>query len=147
MTLPDKNTPRVDAAFSGGSTLEAALAEAAEDAETAETNDGPLPAHVKVTRGHGRSKVLQIRLNDDELTELERVAATRGPPPSTVAREAILRHLYPDEARQVEGKRLAAELRRFVNEFMTDGQPPGKAQPAVIRKAKINRGGRVVRSR
>jgi hypothetical protein len=64
----------------------------AEEAETVEANpEAPMTDVTTVTRGHGRSRTLQIRLNPEELEELERVAASRGLPTSTVAREAILR--------------------------------------------------------
>ncbi|UEM46479.1 DNA binding protein [Mycobacterium phage InvictusManeo] len=53
---------------------------------------------VKVTRGGPRTRVLQIRLNDDELAELERRAGDRDLPASTVAREILLRALFPRPA-------------------------------------------------
>lgn len=133
------DTPHVAANPTGEGTLtasvEARLAEESDAIEAAEAErpDTPLPAHVKVTRGHSRSKVLQIRLNADELAELERVASTRGLPPSTVAREAILRSLFPDDARQIEGKRLAEEVRRFVADFMVNPEPKPKRRGKVVR--------------
>ncbi len=53
----------------------------------------PLPAGV--TRGHGRAKTLQVRLNEDELAELAALAADRGLPVSTVARQLLLQALSP----------------------------------------------------
>ncbi|ASR85875.1 antitoxin [Mycobacterium phage Paola] len=53
---------------------------------------------VKITRGGPRTRVLQIRLNDDELAELERQADDRDLPASTVAREILLRALFPRPA-------------------------------------------------
>jgi hypothetical protein len=50
---------------------------------------------VKVTRGHDRAKTLQIRLNEDELGELTALAADRGLPVSTVARQLLLQSLAP----------------------------------------------------
>lgn len=127
------NTHHVDAQFTseGTMSIEARLAAESDAIEAAEADnpDAPLPANVKVTRGHSRTKVLQIRLNADELAELERVAATRGLPPSTVAREAINRHLFPEQARQIEGRRLAEELKRFVADFMPDDPKPAKSKP------------------
>ncbi len=61
-------------------------AEAGEEDQVAK----PIPEHVKVTRGNGRSKVLQVRLNPDEYEAIERIARGRRLPPSTVAREALL---------------------------------------------------------
>jgi hypothetical protein len=55
----------------------------------------PLPESVKVTRGHGRAKTLQVRLNEDELAELAALAADRGLPVSTVARQLLLQVLSP----------------------------------------------------
>ena len=63
---------------------------AAEAAET-DQNDRPIPEHVTVSRpNRARSKVLQVRLNPDEFEAIERIAADRGLPPSTVARERLL---------------------------------------------------------
>lgn len=69
------------------------LAQIGAEAEAAESDqtDRPLPAHVNVTRpGRARSKVLQVRLNSDEFEALETIAAARGLPVSTVAREQLL---------------------------------------------------------
>jgi uncharacterized protein YbaP (TraB family) len=117
--------------------LQNAMAEEADAID--QDRDAPITERSIVTRGHGRTKVLQIRLNDDELTELERLAATRGLPPSTVAREAILRLLNPEASRRIEGRRLAAELRRFVDDFMTD-DAPAESQHVVVGKATTTRG-------
>jgi len=69
---------------------EGAAAEAAEaDQESTARTD------VKVTRGHDRAKTLQIRLNEDELGELTALAADRGLPVSTVARQLLLQSLVP----------------------------------------------------
>lgn len=61
--------------------------------EAAEENgdaDAPLPPHVRVTRGHNRTRTLQVRLNDDELDRLNRVADETGVPASTYARMLLL---------------------------------------------------------
>ncbi len=78
-----------------GNRLERALAEA-DDIEAAEADqtDRPIPAHVKVSRpNRSRSKVLQVRLNPEELDALEAIAERRGLPVSTVARDELLRFL------------------------------------------------------
>lgn len=64
--------------------------------EAAEADqESPLRADVKVTRGHDRAKTLQIRLNEGELRELVALAADRGLPVSTVARQLLLQSLAP----------------------------------------------------
>jgi len=57
-----------------------AEAEAAEEAEATTEIDGPLLDHVKVTRGHPRSRNLQVRFRDDEFAELSAYAEHRGLP-------------------------------------------------------------------
>jgi hypothetical protein len=71
---------------------EGAAAEAAEADQ-----ESTLRTDVKVTRGHDRAKTLQIRLNEDELAELVAMAADRGLPVSTVARQLLLQSLAPAE--------------------------------------------------
>lgn len=65
---------------------------AAEAEETEPTTDPrtPLPEGTRVTRGHQRSKTLQIRLNGDEYEQLELIAKGRDLPVSTAARSLIL---------------------------------------------------------
>jgi len=72
--------------------LEDRLAEIGDEAEAGEEDqtDRPIPSHVKVTRGNPRTKVLQVRLNEDEYAAIERIAARRELPVSTVARERLL---------------------------------------------------------
>ena len=53
--------------------------------------DAPLPESVKVSRGHGRSKVLQVRLNEDEYRLLAKRAEEEMIPVSTLARAVLLR--------------------------------------------------------
>lgn len=65
---------------------ETRAAEAAEDAP-----DLALPSNVKVTRGHDRSKVLQVRLNEDEYRIIAKLANERHVPASTFARALILK--------------------------------------------------------
>ncbi|AXH67088.1 hypothetical protein SEA_THYATIRA_90 [Mycobacterium phage Thyatira] len=50
---------------------------------------------VKITRGGPRTRVLQVRLNDDEMQAVEDLAASRDLPASTVAREILLSALRP----------------------------------------------------
>lgn len=69
---------------------EGAAAEAAEDDQKSSVR-----TDVKVTRGHDRAKTLQIRLNEDELREIAALAADRGLPVSTVARQLLLQSLAP----------------------------------------------------
>lgn len=53
--------------------------------------DAPLPDHVQVSRpNRSRSKVLQVRLNDDEFEAIESIAAARHVPVSTVARDQLI---------------------------------------------------------
>jgi predicted DNA binding CopG/RHH family protein len=69
------------------------LAEEAEAAEAARGQDvdAPIPPHVKVSQpNRARSRVLQVRLNPEELAAVEQIAARRGLPASTVAREWLL---------------------------------------------------------
>src|SRR4051812_40117111 len=86
-----------------------------EESEGIEANpDAPI-TDSKITRGHGRSKTLQIRLNEEELRQLEQLAGSRGLPTSTVAREAILRLIRPDEQRSAAARRLVEEFARYVD--------------------------------
>ncbi|CCK64831.1 hypothetical protein [Mycobacterium canetti] len=93
----------------------------AEEAEAIDADrDAPITDATTATRGHGRSKTLQIRLNPEELVELERVAAGRGLPTSTVAREAILRLIRPTEAREAARRRLVDVIDEYVEAFEAD---------------------------
>ncbi|MGO9926137.1 MAG: hypothetical protein ACLPLP_08355 [Mycobacterium sp.] len=76
------------------------LARIGDEAEAGEEDQvtRPIPAHVKVTRGNARSKVLQVRLNPDEYAAIERIAKGRRLPPSTVAREALLKLIAEEDA-------------------------------------------------
>lgn len=70
--------------------LEQALEEAA---EVEKNPDRVVRSDVKVTRGHDRTRVLQIRLNEDEYAKLERLAKDQSVPVSTLARSYLLREL------------------------------------------------------
>jgi hypothetical protein len=87
--------------------LEDRLAQIGEEAEAGEEDQTvkPIPEHVKVTRGNPRSKVLQVRLNPDELDALEAIAARRDLPVSTIAREHLLK-LIADDHSAVEDRLL-----------------------------------------
>ena len=62
------------------------------------------------TGGDAHSETVQVRLNVEELDELERVAAHRGLSTSAVAREAILRLVRAEAApSSVEDRRLAQD--------------------------------------
>jgi uncharacterized protein YbaP (TraB family) len=90
----------------------------AEEADAIDANrDAAITDATTVSRGHRRSKTLQIRLNPEELEELERVAAGRGLPTSTVAREAILRLIRPAAARSAAARRLIEDFARYLDSF------------------------------
>lgn len=75
----------------------------AEEGLAAENNkDAPLRPDTRVSRGHGRSKTLQVRLNNDEFTALEELAATRGLPVSTLVRSLLLPLLTSEQEEPVE---------------------------------------------
>lgn len=92
------------------------LDEAAADAEAAEDDiEVEIPAHVKITRGGPRTRVLQVRLNDDELAALEALAESRGLPPSTVVRELILNALNPAPAQTAATRRLMGAFKQYLD--------------------------------
>lgn len=65
-----------------------------EAAEVASGNPSvPLPSHVRVTRGHDRTRVLQVRLSEEEYQELAERADAHHVPASTLAREVLLQNL------------------------------------------------------
>lgn len=77
---------------------EAAAAEAFEEDQST-----PYPDHVKISRPNlARSKVLQVRLNPDEFEAIERIAADRGLPPSTVARERLLAMIREEQGEKID---------------------------------------------
>lgn len=81
-----------------GKGIDDLLAEIGAEAEAAEARQAgrAIPSHVRVTRGNPRSKVLQVRLNPEELESLERIAQRRELPVSTIAREQLLRLIAED---------------------------------------------------
>lgn len=91
--------------------LLAAEAKAAEAAEAAGADqDSALRTDVRITRGHSRSRTLQVRLNDDELDELTALAAQRGLPVSTVARLLLLQACAPADDLNAIFDRLERDL-------------------------------------
>lgn len=77
---------------------EAAAAEAFEEDQST-----PYPDHVTISRPNlARSKVLQVRLNPDEFEAIERIAADRGLPPSTVARERLLAMIREEQGEKID---------------------------------------------
>jgi hypothetical protein len=80
--------------------LDERLADIADEAEAGEEDQTvrPIPAHVKITRGNPRNKVLQVRLNPDEYAAIERIAERRGLPASTIAREVLLKLVDDEDA-------------------------------------------------
>jgi hypothetical protein len=90
--------------------LLAAEAKAVEEAELTSDPDVPLPAHVKVTRGHPRAKNLQVRFRDDEFDELSAYAEQRGLPVSTVVRSLVLQAIAPVDDLKSALDRLETDL-------------------------------------
>lgn len=109
------------------------IGEEAEAAERIAEPDAPLPPHVKVGRpGRGRSKVLQVRLNPDELAAIEAIAKRRGLPVSTVAREQILQLMAEDAAAQADPMAelldvadRAEDAAEFIRQFVTTTRAGG----------------------
>jgi hypothetical protein len=89
--------------------LLAAEAKAVEEAELT-SDPAPLPAHVKVTRGHPRAKNLQVRFRDDEFDELSAYAEQRGLPVSTVVRSLVLQAIAPVDDLKSALDRLETDL-------------------------------------
>jgi uncharacterized protein DUF2188 len=81
-----------------------------EEAEVMSDQFGELPDHVRVTRGHGRSRTLQVRLNGDEFHALELLAKGRDLPVSTLARSLILTALAPSSDAGATLTRIEQEL-------------------------------------
>jgi predicted DNA-binding protein len=89
---------------------------AAIEAEAMRAQYEPLPEGAVVSQpGLARSRVLQVRLNPEEYERVEREAARRGLPPSTLVRSWILEQLkeqpsVEDLASRVERLERAAGL-------------------------------------
>ncbi|MBX3195679.1 MAG: hypothetical protein KF727_11360 [Microbacteriaceae bacterium] len=52
-----------------------------------------LPSRVRVTRGHDRTRVLQVRLSEEEFAALSERADAHHVPASTLARDVLMRNL------------------------------------------------------
>jgi predicted DNA-binding protein len=73
------------------------------EALASESNpDAPLKPGTKVSRGHARSKVYSIRLNADEVQQVEQMAARLGLPASTMVRSWIVERLAADSDTTIE---------------------------------------------
>lgn len=94
--------------------IERTLEEVGDEAEAA-AEDFPteVPSHVKVSRGHGRTRTLQVRLNDDELAALEQRADARGLPASTLARALLLEAMAVESSKEQK----TATLHRLIDEL------------------------------
>ena len=88
--------------------LLAAEAVTAEEAEA--DQDSAVFADVRITRGHSRSRTLQVRLNEHELDELAALADQRGLPVSTVARILLLQALSPADDLKATFDRVERDL-------------------------------------
>jgi predicted DNA-binding ribbon-helix-helix protein len=120
MSKHSKSVAKVSAEFTGSGNLDAELAEAAEAAET--NPDAPITDRSTVTRGHARSKVLQVRLNQDEFDAIESLAERRQLPVSNIAREQLLKLIATDDAptdRLAQLQSSAEMLANFVAELRT----------------------------
>ena len=64
------------------------------EAEASEQNrDAEIGPGTTVTRGHGRTRTLRVRMNAEELEALSAAAEQRGVPASTLARDLLLASL------------------------------------------------------
>jgi len=84
----------------------------AAESEAAERNpDAEFRPGTKVTRGHSRTRTLQVRLNNEEFAVLAAAAEQRGVPASTLARELLLSQLAePASTPQAVIARMRADL-------------------------------------
>ena len=124
------------------------LAAIAADAEAAEADqtDRPIPEHVTVSRpNRARSKVLQVRLNPDEFEAIERIAADRGLPPSTLARERLLAMIREDRGGEADVATVlvgvADQLRAVANRVNLNESrnvEPPSATRDTVRPAPVN---------
>jgi predicted DNA binding CopG/RHH family protein len=130
----------------GNKELHELLDKATADAEAArgQDQDAPLPAHVTVSRpNRARSRVLQVRLNPEEFEAVERVAAARGLPASTVAREQLLRMACEDEAPEWTRAQQVNALKAvdIVRAVVSSGDPARNVAAATAEVAKLVPGG------
>lgn len=74
-----------------------------QEGEAAEANaDAPLKLGTTLTRGHGRSKTLQVRLNPDEYAAFQALAEARDLPLSTMVRSIILVAIHAEQGTPAE---------------------------------------------
>jgi predicted DNA-binding protein len=83
--------------------------------------DAPLKPGTKVTRGHGRSKVYSVRLNQDEVEQVEQMAARLGLPASTMVRSWIVERLAADSDTTMEA--VVRRLERDVSALRAAARP------------------------
>ena len=82
----------------------------AEESDAIEADrDAPIPAGTRVTRGHARTRTLQVRLNDDEYEALSRAAKAQHLPESTFARSALLEALNAKRTRVLMGQAIVRD--------------------------------------
>ena len=84
---------------------------AAEAAASEAHRDADLKPGSTLTRGHSRTKTLQVRLNEEEMQALAQLAQRRGVPASTLARDLLMTQIAAGEATpQAMIARLRADL-------------------------------------
>ena len=70
---------------------------AAEAAASEADKDAELKPGSTLTRGHSRTKTLQVRLNEDEMQALAQLADRRGVPASALARDLLMTQIAAGE--------------------------------------------------
>ncbi|MBF9521956.1 hypothetical protein BKG83_20885 [Mycobacteroides chelonae] len=76
--------------------------------------DAPITDATKVTRGHPKTRTLQVRLSPEEYEGLEKIADERGLSVSTVAREHLQKLLLASTSSPA-AERLIAEFGHYVH--------------------------------
>lgn len=87
-----------------------AEAAAVEAAEVSADPNAPMPEGTSVTRGHPRSKNLQVRFREDEFAQLAAYAGEQGLPVSTVVRLLVLKAVAPVDDLQAALDRLESDV-------------------------------------
>lgn len=87
-----------------------AEAMAVEAAELTNDPTAQIPSGTTISRGHPRSKNLQVRLREDEFDELAAYAAQQGLPVSTVVRLLVLKAIAPVDDLKSALDRLETDL-------------------------------------
>lgn len=89
----------------------------AAEAEASERNpDAAIKPGSTVSRGHQRSKTLQVRMNPEELEALATIAEQRGLPVSTLARDLLLSQIAETDT---SAKGLIAKIRAELDTLAT----------------------------